>query len=251
MVRVERGGEITWHGPGQMVAYPILDLNNDRPGGAAENAGNAHRKDLHWYTTQLEQTVISLLRAPPFRLRGVGRHAINTGVWVSHDHGRFASFDASTAAVGTNEQQQQHSKISAIGVTASRWITMHGLSLNVCPDMTDYSLIVPCGIQAEQGREEGREARFGVCSMQQLLRSGFGGTAGSGSDSSDNSGNSGPAATVDVPAVQQLYEQAFAAVFNLQLQRPPEGDATQALQELLRQYPAIAAMQLPRSIAKA
>jgi len=215
VLRVERGGEVTWHGPGQLVAYPILDLNNDRPGGgrAGENAANAHRKDLHWYTTQLEQTVIALLQAPPYCLSGVGRHEVNTGVWVSRG-------------------QSQHSKISAIGVTASRWITMHGLSRNVCPDMHDYSLIVPCGIEAEQVRESSgpNPALFGVCSMQQLLQ-----------------GRSQE--QVQVLAVQQHYERAFAEVFNVELEKPP--DAAQALEELLQQYPAIAAMQLPRSLAKA
>jgi len=225
VLRVERGGEVTWHGPGQLVAYPIMDINNDRPGGGGdgENTTNAHKKDLHWYTTQLEETVITLLQAPPYRVPGVGRHEVNTGVWVSHGHG-----------------QSQHSKISAIGVTASRWITMHGLSLNVNPDMRDYSLIVPCGIEAEQVREASGPSPvlFGVCSMQQLLPKG----------PADGGGEGEPGPPVCVSTVLQHFERAFATVFQVQLEKPP--DALLALEELLQQYPSIAAMRLPRSLAK-
>ena len=119
VIRVERGGEITWHGPGQIVAYPILDLDN-------------HKRDLHWYTERLEESVIQLLKTE----YGVesGRNDVNTGVWV-----------------GTN-------KIAAVGVTASRWITMHGIALNVNVDMQDFGLIVPCGIT---------ETNHGVTSLRQ------------------------------------------------------------------------------------
>ena len=119
VVRVERGGEVTWHGPGQLVAYPILDLNN-------------FKRDLHWYTHALEETVIQTMST--FGIHGQ-RSEVNTGVWV-----------------GVN-------KLSAVGVAASRWITMHGSSLNVCCNMSDFSRIIPCGITVD-GR--------GVCSMQQL-----------------------------------------------------------------------------------
>ena len=107
VVRVERGGEVTWHGPGQMVAYPILNLAH-------------HRKDLHWYTNSLEETVIRALRQ--FGVEA-GRNDVNTGVWI-----------------GPN-------KISAIGVTASRWHTMHGVSVNISNSLADFDLIVPCGIK--------------------------------------------------------------------------------------------------------
>lgn len=120
VIRVERGGEVTWHGPGQLVVYPILDLDN-------------HKRDLHWYTSQLEESVIRLLREE-YSVES-GRNDVNTGVWV------------------------QKNKIAAVGVTASRWITMHGISLNVNPTMADFNLIVPCGIT---------EAGFGVCSLHQL-----------------------------------------------------------------------------------
>jgi len=110
LVRVERGGEVTWHGPGQLVAYPILNLHH-------------HKKDLHWYTTSLEETVI---RALAHFGVNAGRNDANTGVWV-----------------GPN-------KISAIGVTASRWHTMHGVSVNVNNSLDDYASIVPCGIARDQ-----------------------------------------------------------------------------------------------------
>ena len=121
VIRIERGGEVTWHGPGQIVVYPILDLDN-------------HKRDLHWYTSQLEESVIRLLN-DEYNIDGV-RNDVNTGVWV------------------------ENNKIAAVGVTASRWITMHGMSLNVNPSMDDFNLIVPCGIT---------EAGFGVCSLHQLL----------------------------------------------------------------------------------
>ena len=70
VIRVERGGEITWHGPGQLVAYPILDLDN-------------HKRDLHWYTRQLEESVIHLLKTE-YELES-GRNNVNTGVWVNND----------------------------------------------------------------------------------------------------------------------------------------------------------------------
>ncbi len=104
--RVERGGEVTYHCPGQLVGYPILNLQR-------------YRQDLHWYLRQLELVLIQTLkfyglqgeRIPPF-----------TGVWLE---GR---------------------KVAAIGIKVSRWITMHGFALNVCPDMTGFERIVPCGI---------------------------------------------------------------------------------------------------------
>jgi lipoyl(octanoyl) transferase len=118
VVRVERGGEVTWHGPGMIVAYPIFDLHN-------------HKKDLHWYATSLEQTVINTLE----KYNVVGeRSEVNTGVWV-----------------GKN-------KISAIGVTASRWVTMHGIALNVNCDLANFGRIIPCGIVISDR---------GVCSLEQ------------------------------------------------------------------------------------
>jgi lipoyl(octanoyl) transferase len=104
--RVERGGEVTYHCPGQLVGYPILNLQ-------------FYRKDLHWYLRQLEEVIIQVLAA--YHLEGVRISGL-TGVWVE---GR---------------------KVAAIGIKVSRWITMHGFALNVCPDLAGFDRIVPCGI---------------------------------------------------------------------------------------------------------
>ncbi|WP_026734954.1 lipoyl(octanoyl) transferase LipB [Fischerella sp. PCC 9605] len=103
---VERGGEVTYHCPGQLVGYPILNLQR-------------YRQDLHWYLRQLEEVLIRALAR--YGLEGE-RITGFTGVWV------------------------QGRKVAAIGIKVSRWITMHGFALNVCPDMTGFERIVPCGI---------------------------------------------------------------------------------------------------------
>ncbi|CAN0389026.1 unnamed protein product [Ectocarpus sp. 8 AP-2014] len=105
--RTERGGEVTWHGPGQVVGYPVLDLN-------------FHKKDLHWYLRQLEEVVIRVLGR--YGLEGE-RETEHTGVWVGG------------------------AKVAAIGLNASRWVTSHGFALNVNPDLSAFEAIVPCGIQ--------------------------------------------------------------------------------------------------------
>lgn len=104
--RVERGGEVTYHCPGQLVGYPILNLQH-------------YCKDLHWYLRQLEEVLIRVLAI--YGLQGERIPGL-TGVWLE---GR---------------------KVAAIGIKVSRWITMHGFSLNVCPDLTGFEQIVPCGI---------------------------------------------------------------------------------------------------------
>ncbi|MEN9245592.1 MAG: lipoyl(octanoyl) transferase LipB, partial [Thermostichales cyanobacterium SRBZ-1_bins_19] len=104
--RVERGGEVTYHGPGQWVAYPIVCLKR-------------HRCDLHWYLRQLEEVVIRMLAGfgiPGERLPGL------TGVWV------------------------EGCKVAAVGIRVTRWWTYHGLAVNVCPDLEAFAEIVPCGI---------------------------------------------------------------------------------------------------------
>ncbi|HAX74527.1 MAG TPA: lipoyl(octanoyl) transferase [Cyanobacteria bacterium UBA11372] len=104
--RIERGGEVTYHCPGQLVGYPILDLRH-------------YRQDLHWYLRQLEEVLIQVLAV--YGLKGE-RVVGYTGVWLE---GR---------------------KVAAIGIKVSRWITMHGFALNVCPDLEGFKRIVPCGI---------------------------------------------------------------------------------------------------------
>ena len=104
--RIERGGEVTYHCPGQLVGYPILNLRH-------------YRQDLHWYLRQLEEVLIRVLAT--YDLKGE-RIPGFTGVWL------------------------EGYKIAAIGIKVSKWITMHGFSLNVCPDMTGFKQIIPCGI---------------------------------------------------------------------------------------------------------
>jgi len=104
--KVERGGEVTYHCPGQLVGYPILNLRR-------------YCQDLHWYLRQLEEVLIRVLAK--YQLQGE-RVPNLTGVWLE---GR---------------------KVAAIGIKVSRWITMHGFALNVCPDLTGFEQIVPCGI---------------------------------------------------------------------------------------------------------
>eukprot|EP00640_Fibrocapsa_japonica_P002506 CAMPEP_0113936558 /NCGR_PEP_ID=MMETSP1339-20121228/3447_1 /TAXON_ID=94617 /ORGANISM="Fibrocapsa japonica" /LENGTH=255 /DNA_ID=CAMNT_0000939077 /DNA_START=209 /DNA_END=976 /DNA_ORIENTATION=+ /assembly_acc=CAM_ASM_000762 len=110
MFRVERGGEVTYHGPGQVVLYPILNLRGGPP----------LQADLHWYLRQLEEVVIHALGE--MGVSDCTRQEGLTGVWKD---GR---------------------KLAAIGVKVSRWVTMHGLALNICPDMSHFRNIVPCGI---------------------------------------------------------------------------------------------------------
>ncbi len=110
----DRGGDITYHGPGQLVAYPILNLQ-DAP----------HTADLHDYLRKLEAVLIRTLAH--FGLTA-GRFPGYTGVWLHLD---------SPAPV----------KIAAIGVKAGRWITQHGFAFNVAPDLAHFDWIVPCGIR--------------------------------------------------------------------------------------------------------
>jgi len=139
-IPVDRGGDVTYHGPGQLVAYPIIDLK-------------AHRQDIGWLLRGLEQAVIDCLaiwnipafRDPPY-----------TGVWT------------------------RRGKIAAIGIAVSHWVSYHGLSLNVCPNLGHFSWITPCGI-----------ADRPVTSMAEFLGDG----------------------TPDIWSVAERLTQALAAIF--------------------------------------
>lgn len=109
---INRGGDITYHGPGQLVVYPILDLDN-------------FFTDIHLYMRRLEEAVI--LTLADFGI-SAGRIPGLTGVWINY------------------EEPQKARKICALGVKTSRWVSMHGLALNVNTDLTYFSHIVPCGI---------------------------------------------------------------------------------------------------------
>ena len=113
---VDRGGDVTYHGPGQLVGYPILDLRR-------------HRQDLHWYLRQVEEALIVALRA--LRIEG-RRHAGYTGVWVGEGE------------VGAPTPTLR--KIASIGVHARDWVTWHGFALNVVTDLSYFDLMIPCGI---------------------------------------------------------------------------------------------------------
>lgn len=155
--RIERGGEVTHHCLGQLVAYPIFNLTR-------------HQTDLHWYLRQLEEVVI--LTLAHFGLNGERVPGL-TGVWV------------------------EGYKLAAIGIKVRRWVTMHGLALNVCPQLAGFQQIVPCGIG---DRPVGSMAQF----LPQIEKS----------------------------AVQKQLIQSFERVFKLKFQRglpfPWEGDLNSA-----------------------
>lgn len=105
--RVERGGDVTYHGPGQLVGYPIMDLGE-------------HRKDVGWYMHSLEEVLIRVLA--DFGITA-GRLSGNIGVWLD-----------------------ERAKIAALGARIENWITYHGFALNVAEDTAQFELIVPCGL---------------------------------------------------------------------------------------------------------
>jgi len=115
---IDRGGDITFHGPGQLVGYPLLKLER-------------HEQDVHLYMRNLEEAIICVLSEYGI---DAGRQEKLTGVWTSSG------------------------KICALGVHISRWITRHGLALNVNTDLSYYDLIVPCGLHGKQ-----------IASMQSIL----------------------------------------------------------------------------------
>lgn len=127
---INRGGDITFHGPGQLVGYPILDLEKLKP-------------DLGWYLRSLEEVII--LTMAEYGLKGE-RSPGETGVWLDPDH------------------KGRERKICAMGIKCSRWITMHGFAFNVNTDLNYFSHIVPCGIENKQvtslQKELGREIPF-------------------------------------------------------------------------------------------
>ena len=120
----DRGGDITYHGPGQIVGYPIVNLA-------------AIRRDVAWYVRQLEEAMI---RATAEFGIVAGRKTGMTGVWVDNSGG---------ASGEVNDEAAHHAgaeKLAAIGVHLSRWVTSHGFAYNVSTDLRYFDLIVPCGI---------------------------------------------------------------------------------------------------------
>ena len=118
VIQTDRGGNITFHGPGQLVGYPILDLN-------------FYKRSITWYMRELEQLMIDVLKE--YGIEASTKKGL-TGTWV------------------------KDRKIAALGVRISRWVTMHGFSLNINPDLNYYQDIIPCGIQG-----------YGVTSMAMIM----------------------------------------------------------------------------------
>lgn len=108
-----RGGQVTYHGPGQLVIYPMLNLN--------------HKKmDVRWYVNSLSEVIINLCKH--FGLNGFYNPA-NVGVWV-------------------HVKNDLPKKIASIGIRVKKWVTYHGVAINICPDMTKFNGINPCGLNA-------------------------------------------------------------------------------------------------------
>jgi lipoyl(octanoyl) transferase len=133
LFEVERGGDITFHGPGQLVGYPIIDLKR-------------HRKDLHWYLRQVEEALIQAVAT--FGIVGE-RVEKYTGVWVN------------TPGTGSR-------KVASIGVHARDWVTWHGFALNVNTDLRYFDLIVPCGIPDVTMTSVARELNAGSVDMRSV-----------------------------------------------------------------------------------
>ena len=130
--QVGRGGQFTYHGPGQRVVYAMLDLNRRKP-------------DVRAYVATLEEWIIRTLAA--FNVRGERRDD-RIGVWVRRPE------------KGQDPQGQGfEDKIAAIGIRVKRWVALHGIAINVEPDLTHFSGIVPCGVS---------EPRYGVTSLHDL-----------------------------------------------------------------------------------
>ena len=135
LFEVERGGDITFHGPGQLVGYPVIDLKR-------------HRKDLHWYLRQVEEALIQAIEA--FGIAG-GRVDKYTGVWVEAD-------------------RDSRRKIASIGVHARDWVTWHGFALNVNTDLRYFDLMVPCGISGVTMTSVAREVQRASVEMHAVAR---------------------------------------------------------------------------------
>ena len=148
--QINRGGDITYHGPGQIVVYPVIDLEN-------------FFTDIHQYMRTLEESVIATLKE--FNIEA-GRINRMTGVWLDWSDERKAR------------------KICALGVKTSRWVTMHGLAMNVNTDLSYFNHIVPCGIQDKA-----------VTSLKKELNS-----------------------DQDIGQVKEILKQKISSLFEMQLQ---------------------------------
>jgi lipoate-protein ligase B len=132
---IDRGGDITYHGPGQIVGYPIIDLNKWKP-------------DTHLYLRNLEEVIIKVLAEYGIES---GRKPEYTGVWVGE------------------------SKIAAIGIRVSRWVTMHGFAFNINTDLELFNGIIPCGIKDKEVTSLSRllKREINIDEVKQKLRDQF------------------------------------------------------------------------------
>jgi len=142
--KINRGGDITYHGPGQLVCYPILDLDN-------------YFEDIHKYLRLLEEAIINTLAY--FEINA-GRIEKLTGVWINYDKAPLQG------------DLLQPRKICAMGVRSSRWVTMHGLALNVNTDLAYFGNIIPCGIddKAVTSMANELDQEVNVQQVQQVLQ---------------------------------------------------------------------------------
>ena len=152
--KINRGGDITYHGPGQLVVYPVFDLDN-------------FFTDIHKYLRFLEEVVLRVLKK--YGLSGVRLDGA-TGVWIPSE-----------------KKGDSHKKICAMGVRASRWVTMHGLAFNVNVNLDYFNNIVPCGISNK-----------GVTSLENEVGSPIG-----------------------MVEVESLFKSCFSDVFDISLKKMP------------------------------
>lgn len=129
VIETNRGGDITYHGPGQLVAYPIINLT--------------HRRNLHAWLRFLEDVLINVLKT--YALKGTRREG-KTGIWIDTR------------------------KIAAIGVAVRQWVTYHGFALNVAPDLSHFSGIIPCGIQSAEGSVTSLEIELGYAPAMEEVK---------------------------------------------------------------------------------
>lgn len=147
LVTTDRGGDVTLHNPGQLVIYPIFNLEN-------------HGRDLHFWMRQLEETMIQVCAKLGIE---AGRRPPNTGCWIGDR------------------------KVASMGVKVKKWVSLHGIALNCCNDLSPFDLIVPCGIPGKP-----------MISLSQVLNR-----------------------EVDLPEAAQLTLDAFKQVFSLEFEKEP------------------------------
>ena len=130
----DRGGDITYHGPGQIVGYPILDLAQ-------------HKRDVRWYVEQLEEVMIRTAADYGLAARRIlCRH----GIWIDAPSEHASAGAAQPSETKSSPALGNEEKLAALGVHLSRWVTSHGFAFNVSTDLRYFDLVVPCGIKGKR-----------------------------------------------------------------------------------------------------